>query len=43
MMEKPLRMDMESACDAMAVEGLSEQKKLAYASLLLELGQESKL
>ncbi len=43
MMEKPIRMDMESACDAMAVEGLSEQEKLAYASLLLELGKESKL
>ena len=43
LMEKPLRMDMESACDAMAVEGLSEQGKLAYASLLLELGKESVL
>jgi len=43
LMEKPLRMDMESACDAMAVEGLTEQGKLAYASLLLELGKESVL
>ncbi|MBQ5757057.1 MAG: hypothetical protein IIV93_00925 [Clostridia bacterium] len=43
LMEKPLRMDMESACDAMAVEGLTEQGKVAYASLLLELGKESVL
>ena len=40
LMEKPFRMDMESACDAKAVLGMSRQEKLAYASLLLELGGE---
>ena len=40
LMEKPFRMDMESACDAKVVLGMSRQEKLAYASLLLELGGE---
>ena len=40
LMERPFRMDMESACDARAVVGMSPQEKLAYASLLLELSGE---
>ena len=43
LMEKPFRMDMESACDAKAVLGMSRQEKLAYASLLLELSGEGTL
>ena len=43
LMEKPFRMDMESACDARAVRGMSRQEKLAYASLLLELSGEGSL
>lgn len=43
LMEKPFRMDMESACDARAVRGMSRQEKLAYASLLLELSGEGTL
>ncbi len=40
MMEKPLRMDMESACDAKVVAGMTKEEKLYYAGLLLELGKE---
>ena len=40
MMGKPFRMDMESACDAMVVRGMSRDEKLYYAGLLLELGKE---
>ena len=43
LMEKPFRMDMESACDARAVRGMSRQEKLAYAALLLELSGEGSL
>ena len=43
LMEKPFRMDMESACDAKAVIGMSRQEKLAYAYLLLELSGEKSL
>lgn len=43
LMEKPFRMDMESACDARAVVGMSRQEKLAYAALLLELSGEQSL
>ena len=43
LMEKPFRMDMESACDAKAVLGMSRQEKLAYAALLLELSGERSL
>lgn len=43
LMEKPFRMDMESACDARAVRGMSRQEKLAYAALLLELSGEKSL
>lgn len=43
LMEKPFRMDMESACDAKAVLGMSRQEKLAYAALLLELSGEGSL
>ena len=43
LMEKPFRMDMESACDAEAVKGMSRQEKLAYAALLLELSGEQTL
>lgn len=43
LMEKPFRMDMESACDAQAVRGMSRQEKLAYAALLLELSGEGSL
>ena len=43
LMEKPFRMDMESACDAKAVRGMSRQEKLAYAALLLELSGEGSL
>ena len=43
LMEKPFRMDMESACDARAVRGISRQEKLAYAALLLELSGEGSL
>ena len=43
LMEKPFRMDMESACDARAVRGMSRQEKLAYAALLLELSGEQSL
>ena len=40
LMEKPFRLDMESACDARAVRGMSREEKLSYASLLLELSGE---
>lgn len=43
LMERPFRMDMESACDARAVRGMSRQEKLAYAALLLELSGEGSL
>ena len=43
LMEKPFRMDMESACDAKAVRGMSRQEKLAYAALLLELSGDMSL
>ena len=43
LMEKPFRMDMESACDARAVQGMSRREKLAYAALLLELSGEGSL
>ena len=43
LMEKPFRMDMESACDAKAVLGMSRQEKLSYAALLLELSGERNL
>lgn len=43
LMEKPFRMDMESACDAKAVVGMSREEKLAYAALLLELSGERNL
>ena len=43
LMEKPFRMDMESACDAKAVRGMSRREKLAYAALLLELSGERNL
>ena len=43
LMEKPFRMDMESACDAKAVLGMSRQEKLAYAALLLELSEDMSL
>ena len=43
LMEKPLRMDMESACDAMVVAGMTNEEKLYYASLLLDLGKENNL
>lgn len=43
LMEKPFRLDMESACDARAVEGMSQQEKLFYAALLLELSGEKSL
>ncbi len=43
LMEKSFRMDMESACDARAVVGMSRDEKLFYASLLLELGRERSL
>ena len=43
LMEKPFRMDMETACDAKAVLGMSRQDKLAYAALLLELSGEGSL
>ena len=43
LMEKPFRMDMESACDAKAVLGMSRQEKLAYAALLLELSGDMSL
>ena len=43
LMEKPFRMDMESACDARAVRGMSRREKLAYAALLLELSGEGSL
>lgn len=39
MLQKYLRMDMESACDAQAVANFSAEQKLRYAKLLLELGQ----
>ena len=43
LMEKSFRMDMETACDARAVRGMSRQEKLAYAALLLELSGEGSL
>ena len=43
LMEKPFRMDMESACDAKAVVGMSREEKLFYATLLLELGKDRSL
>lgn len=43
LMEKPFRLDMESACDARAVRGMSREEKLLYASLLLELSGEGGL
>ncbi len=43
LMEKPFRMDMESACDAKAVAGMSREEKLFYASLLLDLGKDDSL
>ena len=43
LMEKPFRMDMESACDARAVTGMSREEKLAYAALLLELSDKKDL
>ena len=43
LMEKPFRMDMETACDARAVRGMGRQEKLAYAALLLELSGEGSL
>ena len=43
LMEKPFRLDMESACDAKAVLGMSRQEKLSYAALLLELSGEGTL
>ena len=43
LMEKSFRMDMESACDAKAVVGMSREDKLFYASLLLDLGKDRSL
>ena len=43
LMEKPFRMDMEAACDAKAVAGMSREEKLAYTALLLELSREETL
>ena len=40
-MERPFRLDMESACDSQAVKGMGREEKLAYAALLLELSKES--
>jgi beta-lactamase regulating signal transducer with metallopeptidase domain len=39
-MPRLLRMDMESACDAMVVRTMDKQQKLNYVNLLLSLGAE---
>ncbi len=36
-----MRLDMETACDAMVVSQFDRQKKLSYVNLLLALGEES--
>ncbi|HWP22211.1 MAG TPA: M56 family metallopeptidase [Candidatus Cryosericum sp.] len=40
-MPRILRLDMESACDAMVVKTMSREQKLSYVNLLLALAEES--
>lgn len=40
-MPRILRLDMESACDAMVVKSMSREQKLSYVNLLLALAEES--
>lgn len=40
-MPRILRLDMESACDAMVVKSMSREQKLSYVNLLLALAEET--
>ena len=40
-MPRVMRLDMESACDAMVVKSMSKEQKLSYVNLLLALAEEA--